>query len=100
MWYLSFFAKMIKKQVLIKQKTMGNMKWIYSMVMDDSYERFRQLYIKCVLTDSTSFNFEGKTYVKSFAKSVVKYVDDNNLLEQYEEHVQTQYDKEPQEIAY
>lgn len=76
------------------------MKWIYSMVMDDSYKRFKQLYIKCVLTDSTSFNFEGKTYVKSFAKSVVKYVDDNNLLEQYEEHVQTQYDREPQEIAY
>ena len=60
------------------------MKWIYSMIMDGSYDRFRQLYIKCVLTDSTSFNFEGKTYVKSFAKSVVKYVDNNNLVEKYE----------------
>ena len=97
---LSFFAKRITKQVLIKQKTMGNMKWIYSMVMDDSYKRFKQLYIKCVLTDSTSFNFESKTYVKSFAKSVVKYVDDNKLLEQYEEHIQVQCDQEPQEIAY
>ena len=63
------------------------MKWIYSMIMDESYKRFKQLYIKCVLTDSTSFNFEGKTYVKSFAKSVVKYVDDNNLLAEYEQHV-------------
>ena len=63
------------------------MKWIYSMIMDESYKRFKQLYIKCVLTDSTSFNFEGKTYVKSFAKSVVKYVDDNNLLAEYEQHI-------------
>ena len=41
------------------------MKWIYSMIADESYERFKQLYIKCVLTDSTSFNFGGKTYVKA-----------------------------------
>lgn len=66
---------------------MGNMKWIYSMVMDGSYDRFKQLYIKCVLTDSTSFNFDSRTYVKSFAKSVVKYVEDNKLLHQYEEHM-------------
>ena len=57
------------------------------MIIDGSYNRFKLLYIKCVLTDSTSFNFEGKTYVKSFAKSVVKYVDDNNLLAEYEQHV-------------
>jgi len=63
------------------------MKWIYTMIMDESYDRFKLLYIKCVLTDSTSFNFNGKTYVKSFAKSVVKYVDDNNLLEQYNSHI-------------
>ena len=63
---------------------MGNMKWIYSMITDGSYDRFKLLYIKCVLTESTSFNFEGKTYVKSFAKSVVKYVDNNNLVDQYE----------------
>ena len=70
------------------------MKWIYSMIMDGSYDRFKQLYIKCVLTDSTSFNFNGQTYVKSFAKSVVKYVDDNKLVEKYSQHIQTQLDKE------
>jgi len=79
---------------------MGNMKWIYSMVMEGSYERFKMLYIKCVLTDSTSFNFEGKTYVKSFAKSVVKYVDENKLLEQYDDHIAIQYEKEPQQTIY
>ena len=63
------------------------MKWIYTMIMDESYDRFKLLYIKCVLTDSTSFNFNGKTYVKSFAKSVVKYVDDNDLLKQYSSHI-------------
>ena len=57
------------------------------MIMDRSYDRFKLLYIKCVLTESTSFNFNGQTYVKSFAKSVVKYVDDNNLLAEYEQHV-------------
>ena len=67
---------------------MGNMKWIYTMIMDGSYDRFKLLYIKCVLTDSTSFNFNGKTYVKSFAKSVVKYVDDNDLLKQYSSHIE------------
>jgi hypothetical protein len=77
---------------------MGNMKWIYSMVMDGSYDRFKMLYIKCVLTDSTSFNFQGKTYVKSFAKSVVKYVEENKILEQYDKHIDTQCEKEPQEI--
>ena len=71
------------------------MKWIYSMIMDESYDRFRQLYIKCVLTDSTSFNFEGRTYVKSFAKSVVKYVDNNNLIAQYEETAVKNCKKEP-----
>ena len=66
---------------------MGNMKWIYGMIIDGSYDRFKLLYIKCVLTESTSFNFNGQTYVKSFAKSVVKYVDDNNLLEKHEQYV-------------
>ena len=67
---------------------MGNMKWIYTMIMDGSYDRFKLLYIKCVLTDSTSFNFDSQTYVKSFAKSVVKYVDDNDLLKQYSSHIE------------
>jgi len=73
------------------------MKWIYSMIMDGSYDRFRQLYIKCVLTDSTSFNFEGKTYVKSFAKSVVKYVDNNNLLEKYTDSTIKNYNENKKE---
>ena len=73
------------------------MKWIYSMIMDGSYDRFRQLYIKCVLTDSTSFNFEGKTYVKSFAKSVVKYVDSNNLLEKYTDSTIKNYNENKKE---
>ena len=77
------------------------MKWIYTMIMDQSYDRFKLLYIKCVLTDSTSFNFNGKTYVKSFAKSVVKYVDDNNLLEQYNKNTNDYYKKqEKQTINY
>lgn len=63
------------------------MKWIYGMIINGSYERFKQLYIKCVLTDSTSFNFDEQTYVKSFAKSVVKYVDDNKLIEKHEAHI-------------
>jgi len=70
------------------------MKWIYSMIMDESYDRFKQLYIKCVLTDSTSFNFNGQTYVKSFAKSVVKYVDDNKLVQKHEQHMQAELDRQ------
>ena len=66
------------------------MKWIYSMIVDDSYDRFKQLYIKCVLTDSTSFNFNSQTYVKSFARSVVKYVDENKLIEKHEQHMLAQ----------
>tara|TARA_R100000781_G_scaffold114692_1_gene86192 strand:- start:327 stop:575 length:249 start_codon:yes stop_codon:yes gene_type:complete len=73
---------------------MGQMKWIYSMIMDESYDRFKQLYIKCVLTDSTSFNFNGQTYVKSFAKSVVKYVDDNKLVQKHEQHMQAELDRQ------
>lgn len=73
---------------------MGQMKWIYSMIMDGSYDRFRQLYIKCVLTESTSFNFDGQTYVKSFAKSVVRYVDDNKLIEKHEQHMQAHLDRQ------
>jgi hypothetical protein len=73
---------------------MGQMKWIYSMIMDGSYDRFKQLYIKCVLTDSTSFNFGGQTFVKSFAKSVVKYVDDNKLIAKYDQHIQEQLEEE------
>ena len=63
------------------------MKWIYSMVIDGSYQRFKQLYIKCVLTNSTSFNFKEQTYVKSFARSVVKYVDENKLVTKYEGNI-------------
>jgi len=63
------------------------MKWIYNMIVDGSYDRFKQLYIKCVLTEQTSFNFSGQTYVKSFAKSVVKYVDDHKLVEKHEAHI-------------
>ena len=63
------------------------MKWIYGMIIDGSYDRFKLLYIKCVLTEQTSFNFSGQTYVKSFAKSVVKYVDDHKLVEKHEAHI-------------
>lgn len=70
------------------------MKWIYTMVTDGSYDRFRMLYIKCVLTDSTSFNFEAKTYVKSFAKSVIKYVDEHKLVEKYDSHIDQMADAE------
>tara|TARA_R110000765_G_scaffold111697_1_gene203589 strand:+ start:171 stop:395 length:225 start_codon:yes stop_codon:yes gene_type:complete len=72
---------------------MGQMKWIYSMIMDGSYQRFKQLYIKCVLTDRTSFNFNEQTYVKSFAKSVVKYVDENKLIEKHEQQLCSKYEK-------
>ena len=40
------------------------MKWIYSMVTNGSYEQFKLLYIKCVLTEASNFQFEGQTYVK------------------------------------
>tara|TARA_R110002051_G_C8532505_1_gene469830 strand:- start:171 stop:416 length:246 start_codon:yes stop_codon:yes gene_type:complete len=73
---------------------MGNMKWIYGMIMDGSYDRFKLLYIKCVLTDSTSFNFNGHTYVKSFARSVVKYVDENNLIAEYDKNIDSVADAE------
>ena len=63
------------------------MKWIYSMIEDESYKEFKLLYIKCVLTNSDSFQFNGQTYVKSFAKSVIKYVDDNKLLDKYNEYL-------------
>lgn len=82
----SFLLLTGAKQVLIKLNKMGNMKWIYSMVVDGSYDHFKKLYIKSVLTDSTSFNFGGRTYVKSFAKSVVKYVDEHELLKEYDDH--------------
>lgn len=70
------------------------MKWIYSMIIDGSYQRFKKLYIKCVLTNSTSFNFNSQTYVKSFAKSVVKYVDENRLVEKHEENICVDYKNE------
>ncbi len=63
------------------------MKWIYSMIEDESYKEFKLLYIKCVLTNSDSFQFNSQTYVKSFARSVVKYVDDNKLLDKYNEYL-------------
>tara|TARA_R100000781_G_scaffold7660_1_gene7303 strand:- start:155 stop:397 length:243 start_codon:yes stop_codon:yes gene_type:complete len=66
---------------------MGQMKWIYSMIEDESYKEFKLLYIKCVLTNSDSFQFNSQTYVKSFARSVVKYVDDNKLLDKYNEYL-------------
>ena len=63
------------------------MKLIYSMIEDESYKEFKLLYIKCVLTNSDSFQFNSQTYVKSFARSVVKYVDDNKLLDKYNEYL-------------
>ena len=64
------------------------------MVIDGSYDRFTQLYIKCVLTNSTSFNFKGQTYVKSFARSVVKYVDENKLVEKHNTNLCKDYKNE------
>ena len=64
------------------------MKWIYSMIEDGSYDEFKKEYIKCVLTNKTSFKFGELTYVKSFARSVVKYVDDNELVKQYNNHLE------------
>lgn len=69
------------------------MKWIYGMIVNGSYDRFKQLYIKCVLTEQTSFNFDSQTYVKSFAKSVVKYVDDNKLVEKHDSSLIANADK-------
>tara|TARA_R100000781_G_scaffold111153_1_gene77408 strand:+ start:721 stop:966 length:246 start_codon:yes stop_codon:yes gene_type:complete len=77
---------------------MGNMKWIYGMIIDGSYDRFRLSYIKCVLTNKTSFKFNKQTYVKSFAKSVVQYVDTNKLVEKYEQNVEDSIESNTEEI--
>ncbi len=74
------------------------MKWIYGMIIDGSYDRFKLLYIKCVLTNSTSFQFNGQTYVKSFAKSVVQYVDTNKLVEKYEQNIEDSIESNVEEI--
>ena len=68
------------------------MKWIYSMILDGSYIEFKKLYIKCVLTDEISFKFNGQTYVKSFAKNVIKYIDNNKLVKEYNKHLNDQID--------
>ena len=73
------------------------MKWISSMIEDESYEEFKSLYIKCVLTNSYSFQFGGQTFVKSFAKSVVKYVDDNNLVKRYNDYLKEACEKHENE---
>jgi len=74
------------------------MKWIYGMIIDGSYDRFKLLYIKCVLTNKTSFKFNGQTYVKSFAKSVVQYVDINKLVEKYEQNIEDSIESNVEEI--
>ena len=74
------------------------MKWIYGMIINGSYDRFKLLYIKCVLTNSTSFQFNGQTYVKSFAKSVVQYVDTNKLVEKYEQNIEDSIESNVEEI--
>ena len=68
---------------------MGHMKWISDMVEDGSYYDFKKEYIKCVLTNKDTFNWGNRNVAKTYAKSVVKYVDEY-LMDIYEKHIDAQ----------
>ena len=57
------------------------------MVEDGTYEDFRKEYIRCVLQRKESFNWGKKTVAKSYAKSVVIYVD-KYAKQKYDEHIE------------
>jgi|TARA_R110000850_G_scaffold7743_2_gene28434 hypothetical protein len=65
---------------------MGHMQWISDMVVNGSFKNFKEKYIKCVLTDAETFDFENKNIAREYGKSVVKYVD-NYLLKEYDKHI-------------
>ena len=66
---------------------MGHMKWIFTMVEDGTYEDFKKEYIQCVLKRKESFSWGSKVIAKSYAKSVVMYVD-KYAQKEYDQHIE------------
>jgi hypothetical protein len=76
---------------------MGHMQWISDMVVNGSFKDFKEKYIKCVLTDTETFDFENKNIAKAYGKSVVRYVD-KHLLKEYDKYIDRQAEAEQASI--
>jgi hypothetical protein len=57
---------------------MGQMKWVYEMVIDGSYEDFKKEYIECVLRRKDKFYWRINEISKERAKNIIKFVDAHN----------------------
>tara|TARA_R110002020_G_scaffold377081_4_gene588148 strand:+ start:2166 stop:2414 length:249 start_codon:yes stop_codon:yes gene_type:complete len=75
---------------------MGQMKWIYCMVQDGSYNVFKMMYETAKKNGSDAFIWEGKPFSVILASAVVKVGDkvdqeyDNYLVDQIESYYEWQ----------
>ena len=65
---------------------MSYMGWIAQMLHDNTYEQFKELYIKAHLNKDKNFTFEGFNCDTILGKHVCNYVD-TYLQEHYEDHL-------------
>jgi len=78
---------------------MSYMKWIYAMVVDNSYNIFKMMYQQAVEKNISAFMFQGSEIKTAYAKSVCEYVD-KHCMPEYDQHLQdTVNDREPDEFT-
>ena len=65
---------------------MAYMRWIAQMLMDNTYEEFKELYIESDKNKYKNFTFEGSNCDTVLAKHVCEYVD-TYLANDYEQHL-------------
>jgi len=65
---------------------MSYMGWIAQMLHNNTYEQFKELYMKAHLNKDKNFTFEGSNCDTVLGKHVCNYVD-TYLQENYEKHL-------------
>ena len=63
------------------------MKWIYGMIVNDTYPQFKEQYKKAVNNNIEEFTWEHQPMRTTFAKYICILVD-KHLLREYEEHLE------------
>jgi len=65
---------------------MSHMKWIYAMIVDNSYHAFKKITETAVETGVKEFIYDGHKIDTAYAQVVCKYVD-NHAMPAYDKHL-------------
>lgn len=68
---------------------MSHMKWIYAMIVDNTYPAFKAVALTAKQQNIDTFKFEGSVVDTAYAMYVIEYVD-KHAMPAYDKHLTRQ----------